>query len=320
MTSQQEYIVIHGLQQSFDEFPGRQLSFVGHPYKRTIHSFNVEGNDNHPYKKQYIDSKPNAIHFKFSPIDNPNIDTSDKIKEVINLFPPGSLREQKIFNKWVVSEGRVFEKINKLHSLEGLIIKEIGIGGDYGSVNPTTFVPIGLCFDTIKRQWKLVRLVTYYHDPGINGEKPTTAYYVEQEKAFIRYLNKVYKGIPITANVIDSEATHFTNALYNANVEHQLATKGAGSVDRGVQQLQSLMYKEMLYIYETPTIDHFDKDGNPIFSNRDESLLEFEGYQYDTIKSLNTGTNCYKKDKDHSLDASRYILDEWQSQGKCPVL
>ena len=27
------------LQQSFDEFPGRQLSYVGHPYKRTIHSF-----------------------------------------------------------------------------------------------------------------------------------------------------------------------------------------------------------------------------------------------------------------------------------------
>ena len=50
---------------------------------------------------------------------------------------------------------------------------------------------------------------------------------------------------------------------------------------------------------KTPTIDYFDMKKQPVYANRDESLLEFEGYQYDTIKSLNTGVNCYKKDKDH---------------------
>lgn len=309
-----------GLQESFDEFPGRQLSYVGHPYKRTIHSFNVEGNENHPYKKAYIDSKPNAYHFSFYPIDNPNIDTPEKIKEVIDLFPPGSLREQKIFNKWVVSEGRVFDKLNIIENLDNLIIKEIGIGCDYGSVNPTTFVPIALAYNQTERRWILIRLETYYHDPGINGEKPTTAFYVEQEKAFIDYLHTKYKDIPITCNVVDSEATHFTNALYNASVDYIPARKGAGSVDRGVQQLQSLIYKKVFYIMKTPTIDYFDMKKQPVYANRDESLLEFEGYQYDTIKSLNTGVNCYKKDKDHSIDATRYIIDEWQSQGKCPVI
>lgn len=305
------------LQSSFDEFPGRQLSYVGHPYKRTIHSFNVEGNENHPYKKKYIDGKQSAYHFKFYPIDNPNIDTSAKVKKVIELFPPGSLQKQKIFNHWVVSEGRVFDNLNILHTLDNLTIKEIGIGCDYGSVNPTTFVPIALCFDRLERRWKLVRLETYYHDPGINGEKPTTAFYVEQEKRFINYIKDKYK-VPITCNVVDSEATHFTNALYNANVEHSLATKGPGSVDRGVQQLQSLIYKQVFYIYEHPTIDYIDKE--PILANKDESKLEFEGYQYDTIKSLNTGVNCYKKDKDHSVDATRYLIDEWQRIGKCPVI
>ena len=287
------------LQESFDEFPGRQLSYVGHPFKRTIHSFNVEGNENHPYKKKYIDNTPESIHFKFYPTDNPQIDTPEKIKEVIELFPEGSLREQKIFNKWVVSEGRVFNKLNILDSIEGLQIKEIGIGCDYGSVNPTTFVPIALCFDYKERRWKLVRLETYYHDPGIEGEKPTTAFYVEQEKLFIKWLNEKYKNIPITANIVDSEATHFTNALYNANVNYEEATKGPGSVDRGVQQLQSLIYKEVFYILKSNTIDYFDINKNPVFSNKDESLLEFEGYQYDTIKSLNTGVNCYRKEKDH---------------------
>ena len=306
------------LQQSFDEFPGRQLSYVGHPFKRTIHSFNVEGNENHPYKKIYIDSKPEAIHFKFYPTDNPQIDTVEKVRQTIEIYPEGSLRKQKIFNKWVVSEGRVFNSINTIDNLEGLIIKEIGIGCDYGSVNPTTFVPIALCFNQKERRWILVRLETYYHDPGINGEKPTTAFYVEQEKQFINYLNQKYKDIPITCNIVDSEAIHFTNALYNAGVNYDLATKGAGSVDRGVQQLQSLIYKKVFYILKTPTIELMDKE--PRYANRDESLLEFEGYQYDTIKSLNTGTNCYKKDKDHSVDAVRYEIQYWQDIGKCPIL
>lgn len=298
---------------------GRQASFVGHPFKRTIHSFNVEGNENHPYKTRYLADK-DAVHYTFKPTDNPNIDTKDKVKEVIKLYPPGSLRDQKIFNKWVVSEGRVFNRLNVISNLDNIIIKEIGIGCDYGSVNPTTFVPIALAYNQTERRWILIRLETYYHDPGINGEKPTTAFYVEQEKMFIDYLHTKYKDIPITCNVVDSEATHFTNALYNASVDYIPAKKGAGSVDRGVQQLQSLIYKKVFYIMKTPTIDYFDLKKQPVYANRDESLLEFEGYQYDTIKSLNTGVNCYKKDKDHSIDATRYIIDEWQSQGKCPVI
>jgi len=137
---------------------------------------------------------------------------------------------------------------------------------------------------------------------GINGEKPTTAFYVEQFKCFVAYLNQKYKGINITCNVVDSEATHYTNALYNANVDYTLATKGPGSVDKGVQQLQSLFYKEVLYIYENNTIDYFDMNKEPIYSSKDESKIEFESYQYDTIRSLNTGVNCYKKEKDHSVD------------------
>ena len=99
------------LQPSFDEFPGRQMSFAGHPYLKTIHSFNVEGSSRHPYKEMYIDGKPNAIHYTFYPYDNPVLDTEEKIKEAVKSFPSGSLREQKVFNKWVVAEGKVFNHI-----------------------------------------------------------------------------------------------------------------------------------------------------------------------------------------------------------------
>jgi hypothetical protein len=36
------------LQESFDELPGRMMSYAGHPYYKRIDSFNVEGNEN-PY-------------------------------------------------------------------------------------------------------------------------------------------------------------------------------------------------------------------------------------------------------------------------------
>lgn len=76
----------------------------------------------------------------------------------------------------------------------------------------------------------------------------------------------------------------------------------------------------MLYIYENNTIDYFNMNKEPIYSSKDESKIEFESYQYDTIRSLNTGVNCYKKEKDHSVDGLRYIIQHWQEIGKCPVL
>ena len=143
------------LQESFDEIPGRMMSYAGHPYYKRIDSFNVEGNENNPYKVEYIDNKPDWKKYVFFPYDNPILDTEEKIRKVIEIFPKGSLRDQKVYNKWVIAEGRVFPIINKLDSLEGFVIREIGIGIDYGSVNPTTFVPIALAYHTQTRKWVL---------------------------------------------------------------------------------------------------------------------------------------------------------------------
>ena len=305
----------NSLQEDFDKFPGRQISFSGHPYKKTIHSFNVEGNSHHPYKVKYIDNS-DAIKFEFRPYDNPLIDTQEKYDAVVNTYPEGSaLREQKIFNRWVVAEGRVFTEINKLKDLEGLHIMQLGIGVDYGNVNPTAFVPIALCYDNIERRYKVVRLGIYYHDSGEDESKPTTAWYVEQEKKFIDYLMKEYPNIPITDNVVDSEAIHYTNALYNAGVDYTLARKGSGSVDTGVQQMQSLFYKKVLYTLEEKTITRFNGD-IPEYAMEDIGIIELEGYQYDRQKSITSGQNCYVKAQDHSIDAERYLISEWQYQGK----
>lgn len=307
------------LQPIFNELVGRQVSFAGHPYLKRIDSFNVEGSDNHDYKIDYIDNK-DWKKYTFFPYDNPVLDTEDKIREVIKMFPKGTLREQKIFNKWVVAEGKVFNNIPTLDVLDRYVIREIGIGIDYGSVNPTTFVPIALAFDQINRQWKLIRLECYYHNPSVEDDTPTTEFYSMQLKIFLLYLKDKYPNIPITEIVIDSEASHFHNRLKVDNIRHTLSKKGAGSVDSGVQYLQSLFYKELFLIYKKPSIRYFRNDGSYEVSGKDESYIEFESYQYDKIKSETTGVNCYKKDQDHSIDATRYIIEVFKASARSPVV
>ena len=306
------------LQESFDEIPGRMMSYSGHPYYKRIDSYNVEGNDNHPYKVKYIDGKESK-KYVFFPYDNPVLDTEDKIRQACRSFT-GTLREQKVFNKWVIAEGKVFNKINKLDNIDKMIIREIGIGIDYGSVNPTTFVPIALAYNQEIGRWCLIRLETYYHDPKVEGDTPTTEYYSLQLRLFLLYLKDKYPNIPITEIVIDSEASHFDNRLTVDNIEHSISKKGAGSVDSGVQYLQSLFYKDFLYILDRPTIKYFLPNGEYEEANKDESLIEFESYQYDRLKSEVSGTNCYVKELDHSIDATRYILEVFKESNRSPVV
>lgn len=308
------------LQESFDEIPGRMMSYAGHPYYKRIDSFNVEGNENNPYKVEYIDNKPDWKKYVFFPYDNPILDTEEKIKKVIEIFPKGSLRDQKVFNKWVIAEGRVFPYINKINNLDDITIREIGIGIDYGSVNPTTFVPIALAYHQKLDRWIIIRLGVYFHAPEKEKDNPTTEYYSMQLRFFLAYLKDRYPNIPITEIIIDSEASHFHNRLIADGIRHGLSKKGPGSVDRDNQYMQSLFYKGYLYILEEKSIRFFTSDGHYQESERDESLLEFEGYRYDKVRSLKEGTNCYVKENDHSRDATAYILAKFKETGRSPVV
>ena len=307
------------LRQSFDELPGRQMSYADNPYLKTIHSFNVEGNENHPYKIKYIDNKKDAKHYTFFPYDNPKIKTKEAMRKVLTLFPKGSaLQKQKVYNVWCIASGLVFNKINKLDKLENYAFREIGIGIDYGSTNPTTFVPIALAYNKSTNKWELIRLEIYYHNPKDNGDNPTTEFYSNQLRLFMLYLKQRYPQIPITTIVIDSEATHYHNRLDRDNIPHLLAKKGAGSVDEGVQHLQSLFEKEIYKIYVKDSIKYMQPNGQPVFCGKDEGLLEYQSYQYDSLKCETTGANCYKKEFDHHIDATRYLLKEFKDTGRCP--
>lgn len=308
------------LQESFKELPTRQMSYVTHPFKKTIHSFNVEGNENHPYKLEYIDGKPNAKHYTFFPYDNPKLENERAMLEVLSMFPKGSaLQKQKVFNEWCVAEGLVFENIGEIENLDNYVVREIGIGVDYGSVNPTTFVPIMLAKYKPANQWRLIRLPVYYHDPKKEQDNPTTEFYSEQLRMFMLWLKTEYPHVPLTTNVIDSEAAHFHNRLITDNIPHSLSNKSDG-VDKGVQHLQSLIEKKYFVILKGYSIRYFKKDGTPVYSGKDESLIEFESYQYDSIKSLDSGKNIYKKELDHSIDATRYLIKEWADTGRCPIV
>jgi hypothetical protein len=309
------------LRESFDEIPGRQMSYSGHPYYKRIDSYNVEGSQSHPYKKEYIDSR-DWKQYIFFPYDNPVLDTEEKIKQAVHTFPKGTLRDQKVFNKWVVADGCVFTNIPTISEeefKEHYIIREIGIGCDYGSVNATTFCGIALAQNTLNRRWELVLIDTYYHDPKEEQDTPTTEYYSEQLKQYISYLQKKYVGIKVNTLVIDSEAAHFDNRLTVDGIRHELAKKNTMTVDKSVQLMQSLFYKELLRVMVKPTIRYFQGD-IPVYAGHDVRLEELESYHYDKLRSEKEGINCYVKEFDHSVDGCRYIIMEYSLTGRCPIV
>lgn len=308
------------LREPFNEFPGRQVSYANHPYLKTIHSFNVEGGANHPYKVDYIDNKPNAIHYTFLPYDNPKLDTEEAIRRVLEMFPPGSLRDQKIFCKWILASGRVFNQINIIDNLQGYVFREIGIGIDYGSVHATVFVPIALVYEKATKLWKLIRLECYYHNPKIENDNPTTEYFSKQLRLFLLYLKQRYPHVPITTIVLDSASAHFHNRLIADNIPHELTDKKKLTVDEGVQYMQSLFYKGYLLIYKQKAIKHITDSGELVYSGKDDGIIELESYRYDTVKSAKTGQNCYVKEFDDHIDALRYIIIEFKETDRAPVV
>ena len=308
------------LRSSFDEIPGRMMSYSGHPYYKRIDSYNVEGSQNHPYKKEYIDGR-NWKQYIFYPYDNPVLDTEEKIKEAVNTFPEGSLREQKVFCKWVIAEGKVFNHIPLVleEDLKDYIIREICIGCDYGSVNATTFSAIALANHIGTGLWKLILIDHYYHDPKTEGDTPTTEFYSGQLKQFITYLQKKYVGIPINTLVIDSEASHFSNRLEVDGIRHELAKKNNMTVDKSVQLMQSLFYKDILKKTKQKSIKYFINE-EPVYAGHDIGLEELESYHYDKLKSEREGINCYVKEFDHYVDSVRYGLMELALTGRCPIV
>lgn len=72
----------------------------------------------------------------------------------------------------------------------------------------------------------MIRLGVYFHNPKEMGDTPTTEFYSKQMRLFMVYLKQKYPHIPITTNVIDSEASHFHNRLEVDNIQHTLSKKG----------------------------------------------------------------------------------------------
>lgn len=213
-----------------------------------------------------------------------------------------------------------FTTINIINDLNDYAFREIGIGIDYGNSNPTTFVPIALAYNKVEKKWVLIRLEIYYHNAKEEQDNPTTEYFSKQLRLFLLYLKSEYGQVPITTIVLDSEATHFHNRLLADNIPHSLAVKGPGSVVEGVQHLQSLFYKKYFFIYKQNSIKHITDNGELIYSSKDEGILELESYRYDLKTSAKTGKEAYVKENDHNIDATRYLLENWKNQDKCPVV
>ena len=91
------------------------------------------------------------------------------------------------------------------------------------------------------------------------------------------------------------------------------------TVDKSVQLMQSLFYKDILKKVKMPSIKYFI-NGEPIYAGHDIGLDELESYHYDKLKSEKEGINCYVKEFDHYVDGTRYGIMELSLTGRCPIV
>ena len=75
-----------------------------------------------------------------------------------------------------------------------------------------------------------------------------------------------------------------------------------------------------MFVLNKPSIRYFLPDGRYEESTKDEGIIELEGYRYDKLKSEREGTNSYVKEKDHQIDALRYIIDVYKRTNRAPMV
>ena len=161
----------------------------------------------------------------------------------------------------------------------------IGIGGDYGQQNATTFQAFGL--DIGKK--KLRGLGEYYHSGRESGHQKSPSEYAEEFKAFAEDINKRY-GNGIIYLYLDPSAKGLAE-----EIKRKCPFVRIRDVDNDVALGISRVQKVLTY------------DVMMVSRAQENAIREFGVYMYDK-DSIDKGKEVPVKIDDHCMDAIRYAV------------
>lgn len=165
----------------------------------------------------------------------------------------------------------------------------IGIGGDYGQQNATTFQAFGLD----EYAHKLTGLDEYFHSGRDSGKQKSPSVYAKELIEFMDQLHEEYSCSYFYV-FLDPSAQGLKEEIKRASKDCQytvLVKDAKNDVELGISRVQKLLMFDMMTV-------------SPKQKN---AIDEFGTYEYDK-KSIEKGKEVPVKIDDHCMDAIRYLV------------
>lgn len=253
------------------------------------------GAPNHWLRKEYLlKTGLNLRSWHFDIEDNHALPV-DYVRDLKAEYgPPSSLWYRRfIKGEWVMAEGAVYDSFDEArHVVDVLpqITKWIGVGIDYGTVNPFAALMLGLGADG-----RLYFTSEYRYDSrAAGGRRPKTdAEYSKELRAWLATQAENHGANPQWI-VVDPSAASFITQLHNDGVNSVLADN---SVLDGIRTFASLMATDRVRIHRSCV----------------GLINEIPGYVWSDVHA-EKGEDVPVKADDHDLDAARYVLRTTESQ------
>lgn len=238
----------------------------------------------HWLKVDYLDraeelGRDHISVFKFNLDDNPAL--GQAYKDNLRKEYKGLWYKRFILGDWVLAEGAIYDFFDtNLHVVKGpkTYAKQYFVGIDYGTTNPFAAVLIGFNDEAHPALWVEKE---YYWDSKAMGHQKTDSEYAQA-------LEREFNGYPITLYILDPSAASFEVELRR---NKKPVKQAHNDVLDGIRFVGSLLAQGDLVICRSAN----------------NLIKEIESYVWDS-KSVKLGDDKPLKQRDHAIDAMRYVL------------
>lgn len=228
---------------------------------------------------KFADDPEELASFKFKLEDNPYL--TDAYKTALKKEYSGLWYRRFIEGEWVQAEGAIYDFFDEeIHVVAKppTYAKSYYLGIDYGTTNAFAAVLIGFNDDHSPCMWVEKE---YYWDSKVMGYQKTDAEYAQD-------IQRAFAGYPIRLTYLDPSAASFETEMRRQKMPVKQAKN---EVIDGIRYVATLLSQGDLVIC---------KDCKNL-------LKEIESYVWDE-KSVRLGEDKPIKQRDHALDAMRYVL------------
>jgi PBSX family phage terminase large subunit len=231
--------------------------------------------------------------------DNPGLSEAYKARQ--RASHRGLFFKRNIQGLWVMAEGAIYEAYDEaVHVVDTLPeMTRYWLGMDYGTVNPTVALLVGLGVDG-----KLYVCAEWRHDSRKAMRQMTDVQYSAAIREWLRTYQapgdrgNAGRGVIPEWSFVDPSAASFIRQAYDDGFPNLANAKN--DVSDGIRTVASALAAGILRIHRSCT----------------GLLDELPGYVWDEKAAADKGVDKPIKINDHSVDALRYVLhstaDEWR--------